>query len=94
VALERSVVVEAEKLIVSVFDAVLLFPAASVNLPAATDTVPVPAVFPDAVKVIVLVSPDVARAEREPRSTLKSSRVRSLVASLRVTVIKQVEPET
>ena len=94
VALDKSVVVEAEKLIVSEFDAVLLFHAASVNLLAATDTVPVPDVFPDAVKITVRDSSDVASAEREPLVTLKSSSVRSSVASLSVTVIEQVEPET
>ena len=94
VALERRVVVDAAKLIVSEFDAVLSFPKASVNLLAATDTVPVPDVSPDAVKVTVRDVPDVVSAESEPRVTLKSSRVRSLVVSLRVIEMVHVEPET
>ena len=94
VALERRVVVDAAKLIVSELDAVLLFPKASVNLLAATDTVPVPDVLPDAVNVTFRDVPDVVSAESEPRVTLKSSRVRSLVVSLRAIAMVHVEPET
>jgi hypothetical protein len=94
VALERRVVVDAAKLTVSEFDAELLFPRASVNLLEATDTVPVPDVFPDAVKVTFRDVPDVVSAESEPRVTLKSSRVRLLVVSLRAIVMVHVEPET
>jgi hypothetical protein len=94
VALERRVVVDAAKLTVSEFDAVLLFPGASVNLLAVTDTVPVPDVFPDAVNVTFRDVPDVVSAESEPRVTLKSSRVRLLVVSLRAIAMVHVEPET
>jgi hypothetical protein len=94
VALERRVVVDAAKLTVSGFDAELLFPRASVNLLEATDTVPVPDVFPDAVKVTFRDVPDVVSAESEPRVTLKSSRVRLLVVSLRAIAMVHVEPDT
>jgi hypothetical protein len=73
--------------ILSVFDAMLAFPFASVNASAATETVPVPPVAPDAVKVTVLVSPDGESEESDPRMTIKSDTDKSLTSSLSVTEI-------
>lgn len=93
VALDNMVVAEAPTVTESELEAVFELPAASVNEPELTDTLPVPAVAPVTVKVAVRLVPEVVRFESEPRERVKSPTTRSVTSSLNVIVIVQLAPE-
>lgn len=86
-------VLEPEIEMFNVLDAVLVLPIVSVTASAGIDTIPLPSVAPDGVKVMVRTVPEVVRAESVPRVALKSESERSLTSSLSVMVIEQAVPE-
>jgi len=70
----------------------LLFPTASVKAPVATVTVPVPPSTPRALNVTVLVNPEPANPESDPRVTVGSDESNPIAASLKVRVKVHVSP--
>ena len=82
----------AEMVMVSVFEAALVFPLLSVIDPAATRTDPFELSEPAGVNETVRVRPEAVSEDNVPRVVLKSESVRSLTLSLNVMVIVQDVP--
>ena len=72
--------------------AVLVFPVASLNTPAGTETVPIPAYAMAGVKIAVYPAPEPLNAESVPPVATTSASVKSVEDSLSVNVIVAAAP--